>query len=311
MTVHNLAYQGRFWKNELSVTGFGWDRFTVRELEYYDNLNFLKAGLVHADALTTVSPTYAREIQTPEYGEGLDGVLRGRSPDLRGILNGVDYTEWSPESDLHLEEPYSASALAGKAACKEALQRRCGLPLRSDVPILGLVGRLVAQKGIDLLIDAADALGSREVQLVVLGSGDRGLQDGLLWIAGRLRGKASVHIAFDNEFAHQIIAGSDALLVPSRYEPCGLTQIYALRYGTIPIVRTTGGLADTVEHGATGFRFDHATPEGLIWAVDRALETFRTREAWERMMRAAMAKDFSWDASARQYLELFESLLGT
>jgi starch synthase len=309
LTLHNLAYQGRFWKVDLPVTGFGWDRFTWRELEYHDDLNFLKAGLVHADALTTVSPTYAREIQTPEFGYGMEGVLRDRVGSLSGILNGVDYQEWSPERDLHLAAPFSAGAPGGKAECKEALQRRCGLPLRADVPVLGMVGRLVEQKGVDLLIEAADALGARDLQLVILGTGDRGYQDGVQWIGSRLRGKASVHVAFDNEFAHQIIAGSDMLLVPSRYEPCGLTQIYALRYGTIPVVRTTGGLADTVEPGVTGFRFDHATPEGLVWAVDRALEAFRDRPRWEGMMRAGMAKDFSWDASAREYLHLFESLV--
>jgi starch synthase len=308
LTVHNLAYQGRFWKVDLPVTGFGWDRFTWRELEYHDDLNFLKAGLVHADALTTVSPTYAREIQTAEYGHGLDGVLRDRAGVLRGILNGVDYAEWSPELDLHLAAPYSAGSLGGKGTCKEALQRRCGLPLRADVPVIGMVGRLVEQKGVDLLLDAADAFAARDLQLVVLGTGDRGYQDGLQWLGSRLRGRASVHVAFDNEFAHQIIAGCDMLMVPSRYEPCGLTQIYALRYGTVPIVRTTGGLADTVDHGVTGFRFDHATPDGLIWAVDRALEAWGDRVRWERMVRAGMAKNFSWDASAREYLRLFESL---
>ena len=171
-----------------------------------------------------------------------------------------------------------------------------------------MVGRLVEQKGVDLLLDSADALAARDLQLVVLGTGDRGYQDGLQWLGSRLRGKASVHVAFDNEFAHQIIAGSDMLAVPSRYEPCGLTQIYALRYGTVPIVRTTGGLADTVEHGVTGFRFDHATSDGLMWAVDRSLEAWRDRSGWEGMVRAGMAKDFSWDASAREYLRLFESL---
>jgi|ERR1043166_4595533 starch synthase len=309
LTIHNLAYQGRFWKADLPLTGFGWDRFTARELEFFDNLNFLKGGLVHADALTTVSPTYAKEIQTPEHGWDLDGVLRDRASALRGILNGIDPQEWSPEGDPHLAATYSARALEGKAECKAALQKRCGLPVRADVPVLSMVGRLVQQKGIDIFLQAFDELLRKDIQIVILGSGERAYQETLLGRAAYHHGRASVHIAFDNAFAHQIMAGSDILLVPSRYEPCGLTQIYALAYGTVPVVRSTGGLVDTVEHGVTGFRFDHYTPHGILWAVGEALAAFGDRPRWSAMMKAGMARDFSWDASAREYVRLFESLL--
>jgi starch synthase len=309
LTIHNLAYQGRFWKEELPLTGFGWERFTARELEYHDDLNLLKGGLVHADALTTVSPTYAKEILTPAYGYGLDGILRDRAGALTGILNGLDGDEWDPSRDAHLPTKYTSKNLSGKAACKSDLQRRCGLPLRPEVPVLAVVGRLAEQKGVDLLLAAADGLDSREVQLVVLGTGERHLEDGVRWLGGRLGAKASIHVAFDNAFAHRIIAGADVLLVPSRYEPCGLTQIYALRYGTLPVVRSTGGLVDTVAHGVTGFRFDHATAEGLLWGVDQALAAYRAPARWVQLQRAGMAKDFSWEASAKEYLRVYEGLV--
>ncbi|MBI3854644.1 MAG: glycogen/starch synthase [Planctomycetes bacterium] len=221
-TVHNLAYQGRFWKEMLPLTGIGWNHFTFLDLEYYDGINFMKGGLVHADALTTVSPTYAHEIQHPVHGWGMDGVLRGRASSLRGILNGVDYDEWDPEKDPHLAVKYSARAMNGKSMCKAALQRRCGLPARPEVPVIAIVGRLAEQKGVDLFVRGADGILHNDVQVVVLGSGEPWLQDAMLGVADRHRGKCSVHIAFDNAFAHQIMAGADLLLVPSKYEPCGL-----------------------------------------------------------------------------------------
>lgn len=309
LTLHNLAYQGRFWKGDLPVTGFGWERFTARELEYFDDLNLLKSGIVHADALTTVSPTYAKEILTPAYGYGMDGLLRDRAGSLSGILNGVDRDEWNPLKDPYLPAKYSAVDLGGKSVCKAELQRRCGLPVRADVPIVAMVGRLAEQKGVDLLLGAAEGLAARDIQLVILGSGERVLEDGVRWLGSRLEGRASVHVGFDNAFAHQIIAGSDLLAVPSKYEPCGLTQIYALRYGTVPVVRSTGGLVDTVSHGVTGFRFEHATSTGLLWALDQGIGAFRAPARWAQLQRAGMAKDFSWDASAKEYLRLYESLL--
>lgn len=308
LTIHNLAYQGRFLKDEMAVTGIGWEHFTFLDLEHYDDLNFLKGGLVHADALTTVSPTYAHEIQRDEFGYGLDPVIRGRAANLRGILNGIDVDEWNPEKDPYLPVRYGAGSIAGKARCKEALQRRIGLPERSDVPVFAVVGRLAEQKGMDLLVHSAERILREDLQLVVLGTGEGWLEKSMQSLAARHRGKVAAHIGFDNGLAHQILAGSDALLVPSRYEPCGLTQLYALRYGTIPVVRSTGGLVDTVEPGVTGIRFDHYTTEGLEWAVRETLGAYRDPARWARMQKAGMARDFSWDASAREYLKLYRSL---
>jgi starch synthase len=308
-TIHNLAYQGKFWKEELPRTGIGWDHFTFLDLEYHDEINFMKGGLVHADALTTVSPTYAHEIQHPVHGWGLDGTLRSRSSQLRGILNGVDAGEWDPAKDPHLPVRYSAASMNGKAMCKAALQRRCGLPARPEVPIIAIVGRLAEQKGVDLFVQGAEGILRDDLQIVLLGSGEPVLEEAVLALAERHRGKVSAHVAFDNAFAHQIIGGSDVLLVPSKYEPCGLTQLYALRYGTVPVVRSTGGLVDTVEHGVTGFRFDHFTPESMQWAVGEAIGVFRDAARWSKIQAAGMARDFSWDASAREYLKLYRSLI--
>ncbi len=310
-TIHNLAYQGRYWKGELPMTGIGWNHFTFLDLEHHDDVSFLKGGLIHSDALTTVSPTYAQEIQRAEYGYGLDPIIRSRAGSLRGILNGVDADEWDPENDPYLPARFSAKAMAGKARCKEALQRRFGLAERADVPVFAVVGRLAEQKGMDLLAKSADTILRDDLQLVVLGSGEPWLQSVVQSLASRYRGKVAAQIGFDNGLAHQIIAGSDALLVPSRYEPCGLTQLYALRYGTIPVVRSTGGLVDTVEPGVTGIRFDHYTPEGLEWAVRETLGFYRDSARWTRMRKAGMARDFSWEASAREYLKLYNSLVAS
>ena len=307
-TVHNLAYQGLFWHLDMPLTGLDWKHYTWRELEFHDRLSFMKAGLVHADALTTVSPTYAREILTPELGCGLEGVLREREGSLHGILNGIDLEEWNPETDPHLTANYSARSLQGKARCKAALQFRCGLPARPDVPLVGWIGRLAEQKGVDLFLAAIEALGDEDVQFAVLGSGDKRLQDAVLAVRARNPERMSVHVAFDPSLAHQIEAGSDVLAMPSRYEPCGLNQMYSLRYGTLPVVRATGGLADTVEDGVTGFTFGPSTPEGLAEAIRRALRTHRHPKAWRRMMTEGMNRDFSWARSARRYLELFRTL---
>jgi starch synthase len=291
------------------MTGFGWHRFNFLDLEHYDEVNFLKGGLVHADALTTVSPTYSHEIQRDEFGYGLDGVIRSRAKDLRGILNGVDVEEWNPDKDPYLPARYSATSMAGKAQCKASLQQRFGLPERPEAPIFCIVGRLAEQKGIDLFLRAADAILRDDLQIVILGSGEDHIQRGVDHLAWRYRGKVGVYIGFDNGLAHQILAGSDALLVPSRYEPCGLTQLYALRYGTMPVVRSTGGLVDTVDPGVTGVRFDHYTTEGLEWAVRETLGFYRDPARWKKMQQAGMAKDFSWEASAREYLKLYFSLI--
>jgi starch synthase len=310
LTIHNLAYQGLFPPSEYPKTGLDGRHFTWKEVEFYGQVNFLKAGLVHADALTTVSPTYAREIQTPELGCGLDGVLRERSAALHGILNGADYSEWDPSRDPHLPARYSAQDLFGKALCKAALQKRCGLPARPEIPLAGMVTRLSEQKGIDLFLEAAEALAAEDLQIVLLGSGDRSYQEAVLRVSDRHRHRICAQVAFDNALAHLIEAGSDLYLMPSRYEPCGLNQIYSLRYGTVPVVRATGGLADTVIDGVTGFTFGPYTSAAFLQAVRRALRVYEDPPAWRRMMLEGMRQDFSWGASARRTMDLYRSLVG-
>jgi starch synthase len=308
-SIHNLAYQGHFRAVDLPMTGLDWSLYTWTQLEFYGKLNFLKGGLVFADALTTVSPTYAREIQTPEHGYGLDGVLRERSGVLRGILNGADYREWNPAADVHLAARYSAADLRGKAECKADLQRRCGFAERPDVPLIGLVTRLAEQKGIDLILGGFEALLREDVQVVLLGSGDERYENAFRGWAGGRADRFAAHIGFDNGFAHRIEAGADLFLMPSRYEPCGLNQLYSLRYGTVPVVHATGGLNDTVRDGATGFAFGPYTAEAMLDAVRRAQTAYRDRAGWLRIVQAGMAEDFGWEASAKEYRALYRSLL--
>jgi starch synthase len=308
-TVHNLAYQGCFWHWDMGLTGLDWSHFTWKGLEFHGKLCFLKAGLVAADALTTVSPTYAKEIQTPEQGCGLDGVLRDRSATLQGILNGADTREWDPARDPHLPARYGPRSLSGKAPCKAELQRRFGLDGEPDSPLCGVVVRLAEQKGIDLLLEVVDAVARDGAQVAVLGTGERRYEEALRAAADRHPGRVAVTLAFDDPLAHLVEAGSDLFLMPSRYEPCGLNQIYALRYGTVPVVRATGGLADTVEDGVTGFTFGPYAPGAFLEAIRRALALYRDAAAWRRMMAAGMARDFGWTASARRYLGLYEDLV--
>lgn len=310
LTIHNLAYQGLFPPSEYPKTGLDWRHYTWKEIEFYGQINFLKAGLVHADLLTTVSPTYAREIQTPELGCGLDGVLRERSAALRGILNGVDYAEWDPSRDPHLPARYSSQDLSGKVLCKAALQRRFGLPPRPETPVAGIVTRLSDQKGIDLLLEASEALAAEDLEIVLLGCGDRSYQEAVVRMADRYRNRISVQVAFDNALAHLVEAGSDLYLMPSRYEPCGLNQMYSLRYGTVPVVRATGGLADTVIDGVTGFTFGPYTASAFLQAVRRALRAYEDLPAWRRMMGEGMKQDFSWTVSAARYRDLYRTLVG-
>jgi starch synthase len=315
-TVHNLAYQGVFPRASMARLGIPADAFNYLELEFHGGVSFMKAGLVFADAVTTVSPRYAREIQTPEFGAGLEGVLQQRAAagELQGILNGADYSEWSPEKDRYLRSHYSASNLAGKARNKRSLQRRMGLEERPDVPVLGVVSRLDRQKGIDLIADLAPELAALDVQVVILGSGESVLERRLLELTLRHGGRFGVVIDFNYELAHLIQAGSDMLLMPSRWEPCGLNQMYALLYGTVPVVAAVGGLDDTVEDGVTGFKFlhhadDRGSRAGLLQAVRLAVGFYRAdRAGWRRMTRRGMAKDFSWSASAKDYVRVFESL---
>lgn len=308
LTIHNLAFQGLFWHWDMPLLGLDWSLFNWKQLEFYGKINFLKGGIVFSDAVTTVSPTYAREIRTSELGHGLEGVLRERSDRLYGILNGVDYSEWSPETDRHLPARYSAGSLEGKAACKKALQERCGLEPRPDVPVLGMVARLADQKGIDIFIEAVEYLVHLDAQIVVVGTGDARYEQALRRIGENYRRKMSVTLKFDESMAHLVEAGADFFLMPSRYEPCGLNQMYSLRYGTLPIVRRTGGLADTVVDRVTGFSFEDHSADALVTAVQRALAVYRDGRALLKMQRAAMKQDFSWARSAQQYLELYERL---
>jgi starch synthase len=295
------------------VLGLPWDVFRFEAMEYFDRLSFMKAGLTFADALTTVSPTYAREILTPQGGAGLDGLLRHRAHDLTGILNGIDVHEWDPATDPHLPAHYTARERAGKAACKAALQAELGLPVRPDVPLLGLISRLTDQKGVDLVAAALPALAAGDVQVAALGSGDPIYQEALRRAARDHPGRVAVRIGFDERLAHRIEAGADVFLMPSRFEPCGLNQMYSLRYGTVPVVRAVGGLADTVEDfdgwsRGTGFRFTEYSPRALLTAVRRALDVHRDRRAWRGLVERGMAEDNSWERSAGRYEALYRRL---
>jgi starch synthase len=309
-TVHNLAYQGVFWHYDMPMTGLGWDLFTPAGLEFYGKINFLKGGLIFSDLLTTVSRTYAREIRTAAFGAGLEGVLEERSHDLHGVVNGIDYEAWNPQKDGAIAHPYSAADPEPKVICREALRRELGL---EDVagPVIGIVTRLAEQKGMDLVLEALPGLLAEAVQLVVLGSGDARLEDAFRAAAAAHPGRVAVRIGYDDELARRIYAGTDAFLMPSRYEPCGLGQLIALRYGGAPIVRRTGGLADTVtefdpaRRTGTGFVFDAFAPDALLASVRRAASAYRQPAGWKALVRNAMAEDFSWDASAREYATLY------
>jgi starch synthase len=310
-TIHNLAYQGTFGSDVLDVLGLPWHLGSGDALGHQGGISFMKGGLQFSEVLTTVSPQYAREIQGSEMGYGLDPVLRARSGDLVGILNGVDYGEWDPGRDRHIAAAYSRANLAGKAECKLDLLRTMGLPAEPELPVVGIISRLVSQKGFDVVVDAWYDLLQRPIRMVVLGTGDPQVEQGFRSLAERAPDRFAVRFTYDEALAHKIEAGSDMFLMPSRFEPCGLTQMYSLRYGTVPIVRSTGGLVDTVEPWdaatgrGTGFRFDNPDGTGLMWALDRALEAFGDRDAWIRLMGNGMEKDFSWDRSAAAYVEAY------
>ena len=318
-TIHNLAYQGLFPKDQWPLTQLPERLFSINGLEFYDQVNCLKGGLVSAGLLTTVSPTYAREIQTQEFGCGLDGVLLTRKDDLLGILNGIDPEEWGPQADPHLLAHYSADALAGKALCKQALQQRQGLSEQHEL-LIGMIQRLVEQKGIDIFVHALEALMMLPIQIVILGTGDPKYHEQLQQVAAQFPGRLSVNLKFDNALAHQIEAGSDAFLMPSRFEPCGLNQMYSMRYGTVPIVKRVGGLADTVvdvtpetsrARTATGFVFAEHSAASLLEAVKRALAAFRDHALWNQLVQTGMRQDCSWDHSAREYVKVYERTLST
>lgn len=318
LTIHNIAYQGNFWHWDMELTGIDWKYFNWRQMEFYGNLSFLKSGLAFADALTTVSPRYAQEIQKPPLSCGLEGILQHRHADLFGIINGVDYREWNPEIDPHLGgHNYGVHNFAeGKRACKAALQREVGLPQIADQPLVAMIGRLADQKGFDLVAKLIPQWApTSNVQWVILGTGEAQYHQLLAELAKRCPDKVALRLGFSDELAHRIEAGADIFLMPSRYEPCGLNQLYSLKYGTVPVVHATGGLADTITNlsdaalaagAANGFSFDPYTTAALAKALDHACQAYTNRPVWEQLVRTGMQQDWSWNHSAREYNRLYE-----
>jgi starch synthase len=314
-TIHNLGYQGLFAPDTLPLLMLPWDLLTMSKMEFFGQLNFLKGALVFSDYVTTVSKKYSQEIQTTEYGFGLEGVLRDRAATVSGILNGVDYDEWNPQTDKFIAAKYSPQDLSGKLQCKKDLLNSFGITnvdSNSKVPVIGIVSRFAAQKGFDLIAQIVDRLVREDMIMVVLGSGDKLFEEMFQRLNRQFPNKIAAKVAFDNAIAHKIEAGADMFLMPSRYEPCGLNQIYSLKYGTVPIVRATGGLDDTIEPWdartgkGTGFKFSDYTGEALLATVKQALLAYRDPSSWQALMRNGMSRDFSWSASAREYGKIYD-----
>ena len=314
-TIHNLAYQGIFDASWLPRLGLGWELMNVDALEFWGRISYLKGGIMFSRTITTVSPTYAREIQTPEYGFGFDGILRYRAADLVGILNGIDYDQWDPARDPHLAVPYDAARLEQKRETKRLVLETYKLPVDQHTlarPMVGMISRMVDQKGFDLVAALADDLPLLDASIVLLGTGERRYEDLWLGLAARYPDRIGARIGFDEGLAHRIEGGADLFLMPSRFEPCGLNQMYSLRYGTVPLVRATGGLADTVVNfnpataEGTGFTFVEYSPQALLGTLRWALSIYQNRGDWPRLQQAGMRQDFSWDASARKYVKVYE-----
>jgi starch synthase len=317
-TVHNLAYQGLYDERDFCLMGLPARLLAPTGLEFHGKFSFMKAGLTYANRVTTVSPTYAGEMATPEFGCGLDGLVKARGADVSGILNGVDGTIWNPSTDKEIPTKYTASNLTGKLACKAALQKSLGLNIDPKAPLFGVVSRLTSQKGLDLVLAALPDLLADGAQLAVQGSGDTDLEAAFVTATASHSGRVAVRLGYDEAFAHHMMAGCDVMLVPSRFEPCGLTQLYALRYGTVPLVRSVGGLVDTVvdatadalqQDKATGFMFGPATPAALATAMGQAIKTFANAKLWHQIVQRGMAQSFSWDDAAKDYLALYQEAL--
>jgi len=315
-TIHNIGYQGVFPREKLSVCGLPPETFHPEGIEYWGSISLLKAGIVYSDAMTTVSPTYSREIRSPEFGLGMEGILQKRSGVLHGILNGADDSVWNPATDSYLSSRYDSDDPEEKIVDKAALIREAGLdPSLLERPVLGMTARLSHQKGCDLLLGILDELAAMKVGIVILGEGEPAYEDALREAAEKYPGTVAVTIGFDEALAHRIMAGADIFLVPSLYEPCGLTQMYALKYGTVPVVRATGGLEDTIEEfdpgsrSGNGFKFGPYEPGAFLDAIRRATDLWSDREAWEALMRNGMREDFSWNRSAERYLDLYQALV--
>jgi starch synthase len=311
LTIHNLGYQGLFWHHDMHLLNIGWEYFTSDYLEFFGKINFLKGGIVFSDVINTVSRKYSEEIQTPEFGCGLDGILRTRKKDLYGIINGIDYEDWNPEKDPFLPAQFNAEHLQNKMVCKKALQEAFGLPIKDSVPLLATISRLADQKGFDLISSAMEEMLSLGLQYVVLGTGERKYHDLFTALGKKFPKSFSVKIAYDNRLAHLIEGGGDMFLMPSRYEPCGLNQLYSLKYGTIPIVRGVGGLEDTIVDytkapgRGTGFKFYEYSREAMLESIKRALKVYGKKEAWRSLVGRCMAEDFSWERSAKEYMGLY------
>jgi starch synthase len=312
LTIHNAGYQGWFPPATTEQLMLPWEIFTYDKLEHFNTFNFLKGGVVYTDLITAVSPKYAEEVQTPEFGNGLDAALRQRSADLRGILNGVDYTEWDPATDGNLAGHYSPLDLSGKRDCRKDLLHAFGLDVPEQTPVIGICSRFASQKGFDLLEQIAGRLAERDLAVVALGTGEPYYEKFFRDFAFANAGRFSIQIRYDEAMAHKIEAGADIFLMPSRFEPCGLNQIYSLKYGTIPVVRATGGLDDTVQewnprqNSGTGFKFQPYEAQALLDAIDHALSAFYDKKQWKQLMENAMAQNFSWEKPAREYAAVYE-----
>ncbi len=315
LSIHNLAYQGLFDKTVLHGLNISRDWFTPKGMEFYGKVNFLKAGLITADNISTVSKKYSLEMQTPEYGCGLDGVLKEQGGHIQGILNGVDYSEWHPQRDKYIVKDYSLDDMSGKMDCRHNLLQEYNLTAKDDTPIIGIISRLADQKGFDILAKAMPSLAEMDLRILLLGTGENKYHSLFKKMQKKYHEHLGVRLAFNNSLAHKIEAGSDLFLMPSRYEPCGLNQIYSLKYGTIPIVRATGGLDDTIENfnpetgTGNGFKFKEYSSRALIAKVKEALDMYRHKDYWQKLVINAMGQDFSWPNSARKYVKLYQNLL--